>query len=103
MRHSSTTSGSAFLITLRSRGSILPPQSSSSLILSSIIRDPSFFVTCGTSSRGAPRLTSGALQGEVEGARVAGAGWGDRQGELAAAVAVGAVGLVAHAVARTAR
>src|SRR4029434_9644827 len=37
--HSSTTSGSACLINVRSRESILPRQSPSSLILSSIIRD----------------------------------------------------------------
>src|SRR5207245_5032023 len=40
--HSSTTSGSACLINVRSRESILPRQSPSSLILSSIIRDGDF-------------------------------------------------------------
>src|ERR1700732_2497477 len=40
--HSSTTSGSACLTNVRSRESILPRQSPSSLILSSIIRDGDF-------------------------------------------------------------
>src|SRR5205823_420337 len=42
--HSSTTSGSACLINVRSRESVLPRQSPSSLILSSISRDGDFSV-----------------------------------------------------------